>query len=94
MDGKQIRAAREVMGWTQERLAQEVGVGMRTIGNWERGETVPQNRMAKLRMVLAAALPNPSEPDPIRSYSELALLNELMRRAVERGQNNNGGALK
>jgi len=28
----------------------------------------------------------PDEADPIRSYSELALLNELMRRAVARGQ--------
>lgn len=82
MDGDQIRQAREAMGWTQEQLATRVNVGARTIGNWERGATVPQNRHGRLVQVLAPALAG--NADPIRDYSELTLLNELVRRAIER----------
>lgn len=83
MDGRQIRAARERMGWTQADLAAAVGVGMRTVGNWERGDTVPKNRMAKLEHLFGHT-PGSERPDPLRGYSELALLSELSRRAVER----------
>ena len=83
MDGRQIRAARERMGWTQADLAAAVGVGMRTVGNWERGDTVPKNRMAKLQHLFG--IPTSEDlPDPLRGYSELALLSELSRRAIER----------
>lgn len=37
---------------TQQQLADEVGVSKRTIGGWERGESVPRNRMAALAEVL------------------------------------------
>lgn len=83
MDGEQIRRAREALGWTQTQLAEAVGVGMRTVGNWERGDTIPKNRMGALQRVLGHAL---DMPDPLAAYSELTLLNELMRRAVDRQQ--------
>lgn len=53
MTGDEIRAAREARGWTQQQLADAVEVGSRTIGNWERGETVPKNRLGMLRKVFA-----------------------------------------
>lgn len=85
MNGRQIRAARERMGWTQADLAAAVGVGMRTVGNWERGDTVPKNRMAKLQHLFGLpAGDDDTRPDPLRGYSELALLSELSRRAIER----------
>lgn len=37
---------------TQSDLADALGVSLRTVGNWERGETVPRNRMAPLAEVL------------------------------------------
>lgn len=37
---------------TQQELADEVGVSKRTIGGWERGESVPRNRMGALAEVL------------------------------------------
>lgn len=80
MNGEQIRAGRERRGWTQAQLAQRVGVGQRTVGNWERGETVPMNRMAALRDLFA----EDDASDPIRSASDIALLSELMRRAAQR----------
>lgn len=82
MDGDEIRRAREARGWTQQQLAQAVGVGPRTVGNWERGATVPKNRMGKLRQVFAVE-PDQSG-DPIRTASEVTLLAELMRRAAAR----------
>ena len=53
MNGDKIRDEREARGWTQEQLAQRVGVGARTIGNWERGETVPKNRLGRLTRIFA-----------------------------------------
>lgn len=48
---------------TQAQLAEAVGVRMRSIGNWERGETSPQNKLAKLEEVLGVDLSSP-EPAP------------------------------
>ncbi len=83
MDGAQIRAARERRGWTQQRLAKELGVGFRTVGNWERGETVPRNRMGMLQNLFGDEI-DPDAPDPLREASDLALLAELTRRAIDR----------
>ena len=80
MDGDQIRQARERKGWNQTKLARAVGVGARTVGNWERGDSSPKNKMAKLEEVLA----NNNGDDPIRQASEERLLTELLRRATQR----------
>lgn len=52
--GQRIRKARERREWTQQQLALAVGVGSRTVGGWERGETVPLNRIGKLEEILGA----------------------------------------
>lgn len=41
-----LRAAREVMGWTQAELAQEVGVSRKTINTVENGVFVPSTPLA------------------------------------------------
>lgn len=82
MNGDQIRAARERKGWTQAQLATAVGVGQRTVGNWERGETVPQNRAAMIADVLGLT----DTSNPLADLSDLELLGELTRRAVARTQ--------
>ena len=79
--GQQLRRARERRGWTQEELAAQLGVTFRSVGNWERGE-VPANRQERIRQVLGGDLeedPNQSG-NPLASYSNLALANELLRR--------------
>jgi transcriptional regulator with XRE-family HTH domain len=81
MTGDEIRAARERKGWTQEELAERLRVGPRTIGNWERGATVPKNRAGMLREVFAD---EPARTDPIRGASDAELLAELMRRTATR----------
>jgi transcriptional regulator with XRE-family HTH domain len=51
--GRRIRAGRERRHWTQAQLAEAVGIkSLRTIGGWERGEFIPQNRIAALEDVL------------------------------------------
>ena len=82
MTGPEIRAARERKGWTQQQLAAEIKVGQRTIGNWERGETVPKNRMAALEAVLRT-----ETADPLTTASDAELLAELMRRTAARERN-------
>lgn len=53
---ERIRRAREDKGLTQEQLAEAVGVSQRTIGNWERGASVPRNRLGRLENILDVSL--------------------------------------
>lgn len=67
--GAQLREARESRRWTQEQLAEAVGVTLRSIGNWERG-SVPANREARIRDVLGDHL-TPGG-NPLTRASDLA----------------------
>lgn len=84
LTGEQIRRAREAQRLTQQQLAAELGVGLRTIGRWERDEAVPRSAIGALIRVLR--LDEPSEPDraddnpPLRDASHAELLAELARR--------------
>lgn len=75
--GEEIRAARERAGLTQGQLAQRLGVTQRTVGNWERGATVPKSRAAAIRAFLAPG--NAYEPG-LHSASDAELLAEIARR--------------
>ena len=45
--GKQVAAARELLGLTQEELAAAAGVSFRTISRFERGEVEPRRESLK-----------------------------------------------
>lgn len=79
MTGNEIREARERAGLTQDALGSAVGVSGRTVGNWERGTTVPRNRLAKLREVLEMTT-TPADATPLRDVSDASLLAEIARR--------------
>ncbi len=79
INGTEIRAARERAGLSQGELGALVGVTLRTIGNWERGETIPRNREAKIRQVLADQLDDRA-PATLRSASDAEVLAEIARR--------------
>jgi len=49
---EQIKSARERRQMTQQELADEVGVSLRTVGSWERGESIPRNRMGAIAEAL------------------------------------------
>lgn len=61
--GLKIKRARRWRGWSQKRLAQEIGdVSFKTVGNWERGLTYPRFP-ERVEEVLGISLEGP-EPDP------------------------------
>lgn len=65
--GRRIRAARERQRWTQRKLADALNVSARSVTNWERGLTVPMNRVGAIEAVLGIDLRNhrdPREPVP------------------------------
>lgn len=37
-----VRKIRQARGWTQERLAHEMGISFTTVSGWERGKRLPQ----------------------------------------------------
>lgn len=53
---------------TQTQLAEELGVSLRTVGNWERGESVPRSRMGALIEALGL------EDETVPEFGEAALL--------------------
>lgn len=54
----QCRAARELVGWTQEHLAENAGVSLSALRNFEQGKTRPvaQNMNAIVRALSGAGL--------------------------------------
>ena len=67
--GKQIRAARAMLGWSRETLAERAGVHPRTIAYWEQradrkhrqGVTAPERMLAALK---SAGVEVASDPRP------------------------------
>jgi len=53
LSGGEIKALRERLGWSKQRLADEVGVRWITVNRWEHGVTAP-SRLALLRLNLLA----------------------------------------
>lgn len=77
--GDNIRNARQKAGLTQAELAQRIGVSMRTVGNWERGDTPPDRYAARINDVLDGLISSADRPS-IEDYSDAALLAEIARR--------------
>ena len=53
MSSREVRELRAQLGWTQQRLAREIGASTFSVNRWEKG-TVPPGRMATLAMRLLA----------------------------------------
>lgn len=61
--GRQLAAARRALGWTQESLAERVGVSRQAVAKWERGAALPgPGNLLALRQCLGDALPEPPDP--------------------------------
>lgn len=53
---EQCRAARSMVGWSQDKLAESAGVARATIADFERGARVPvKNNLAAIERALEAA---------------------------------------
>lgn len=82
ISGEEIRQGRERARLTQAQLGQIVGVTGRTVGNWERGETVPRNREGAVRQAIEGT---PREVPSLERASDAELLAEVARRMSPRG---------
>lgn len=61
--GRQLAAVRRARGWTQESLAERVGVSRQAVAKWERGAALPgPGNLLALRQCLGDALPEAPEP--------------------------------
>src|SRR5215471_2593837 len=53
---QQSRAARGWLGWSQDELAKQANVALRTVASFERGEQIPRrNNLDALKRVIEAA---------------------------------------
>lgn len=86
IDGTEMRAARERASLTQGELAKRVGVSLRTVGNWERGESVPRSKEQAIRGALGEHLQDsrPEQGTSLRAASDAELLAEIARRFTRR----------
>lgn len=95
----ELRDARERLHLTQEELASQLGVSTRTVTNWE-ANGVARKAEYKVERFFGDALVRESSDDPaatvdaaplprptdLSGVSDLALLEELTRRAAERAR--------
>ncbi len=51
MTGVELKKHRNNRGWTQTELGEKIGVGVRTIQNYETGQDIPASKHAILRKV-------------------------------------------
>lgn len=88
----EIRARRATKGWTQQRLADELGVVRRTVSAWEAG-TSPQGRhIGLLEQVLGDTEPEPADPGPLLAEASFPqvlnrmvdLYNDVARASIDR----------
>ena len=54
MDAQRIQALRKRLGWTQKRLAEELGACWQTVNRWENGHFQPKGMSLKLLQQLDA----------------------------------------
>lgn len=91
LSGDEIRAARDRAKISQEELGRQVGVSMRTIGNWERGTTVPRARRHALNSALREHLDGDTDEPALRAASDVELLAEIARRLARTSRQERDG---
>ena len=81
--GKRVRAAREARAWSQEALAEEIGVGGVMLGRYERGEKFPSHltllRLAEALGTTTDALLRVPAAARARPLDDASLLRALRR---------------
>lgn len=82
--GTRIRQAREALGWSQEKLAEEVGVGVEMMGRYERATKFPSHltlvRLARALRVSTDALLGLVRSSDARSDAETTELEAAVAR--------------
>jgi transcriptional regulator with XRE-family HTH domain len=63
MNGIELKEKRKIRGYTQQQLADLIGVSLKTITNYEKGEVIPFSKHAILHKVLSSE--EVKEPDEL-----------------------------
>jgi transcriptional regulator with XRE-family HTH domain len=84
--GEMIKASRERQRMTQQELADEVGVSLRTVGSWERGETVPRNRIGAIAEALDLEIPGQREYGQQAIKRRIGVLAKMRREQLGYGR--------
>lgn len=66
MGPREIKRIRLFMGWSQERLAREVGVSFCTVNRWENGKTAPSPMAIKIMKTLVEEASIPEKRRDLR----------------------------
>ena len=61
---EEIKQIRKQLGWSQERLARELGLSFSTINRWERGESKPSAAAQQLLNKLVQSVLPKAKPAP------------------------------
>ena len=77
--GDEIREARERLRITQADLAKRLGVSMRTVGSWERGESIPRNRMGAIAEALGLEIEGERDFGPAAIRRRMGILAKQRR---------------
>jgi transcriptional regulator with XRE-family HTH domain len=86
--GDELREAREAAGMTQQELGNRLGRTLRSVGNWERADRLPEAAERLLRREFPEWFGQPAVP--LSSVSDAQLLAEIARR-FERGRHERSG---
>lgn len=75
MNALEIKEARKRLGFTQADLAKKLGVSLKTISNYEKGEVIPTTKIELLHSILSNNTVNesPSEYIKINAFDEKIL---------------------
>lgn len=86
--GERIRTAREAANLSQAELAAAIGSAPRSVGNWERGVSLPRSKIGALEKALGVNLREggaASRPAPrIDEATDAQLVAEIAGRLAER----------
>lgn len=80
--GQDIRRARERRRLSQEKLAALLEVSSKSVGRWERGETIPKSALGAIEQILHLG-EQPDEPG-LSEASDAELLAEVALRLEQR----------
>jgi transcriptional regulator with XRE-family HTH domain len=76
---KRVKSLRDARGWTQEDLAKELSVSVRTVARWEDANFVPRKSVVTRIENLERATQTAVEPSPLRH----TMMRGVLRGAVE-----------
>jgi transcriptional regulator with XRE-family HTH domain len=71
--GRQIRLRRQALKWSQQELADKLGVNRATVSAWERGKHLPERTEGAIAAVLGISLTGPDDDEVYTDPVELAI---------------------